>query len=370
MSIDVRQRFSRIVYAPALAAALAGLNALGWGQDNPLPNTNPNQQNATNQTPRDGEAREKVQSARETTRETIQESREHARDSREGARDAREKTRDTRAEAREGSRDARETSRDAARDDRESIRDARRDLRQARREFRAERIRSGDVGLWLQRAIDGLTVANLSSRGAIAKTGLQEGDEIVSVNGKHVASEREFMDALFADQQNNKAVQVVVKRKGQQQTVSIDTNSLVDEHLASDQGLHEYGIILDDDNAEQLKVQAVVPRSPAFYAGMRAGDQITALRGQRVAAVAELIRGLASNAGGTAAVDVNRNNQPRRLEMDIPGNRESRTALRPTYPATPPSAPQGQNSTNRTNPPRQPFRSPQPQPQPRPNPPR
>ena len=50
--------------------------------------------------------------------------------------------------------------------------------------------------------------------------------------------------------------------------------------MANDDRLHEYGIILDENIPDHPRVKAVVPQSPAFYAGVRSGDQITGFRGR------------------------------------------------------------------------------------------
>jgi len=250
-------------------------------------------------------------------------------------------------------------------DARDTIQQARRDLRDERRQFRTDRLRAGDIGLWLRRTANRLTVADVNRRGTIGQAGLQEGDEIVSVNGQHVNSEREFIDALFANHQSNQPAKIVVNRHGQQQTVSINPNVLVDEHLSSSNRLHEYGIILDDTNPDRLLVQAVVPRSPAFYAGLRRGDQITGVRGQRITALAGLIRSLANNAGQTTPIDVNRNDQQRQLDIEVPSDAsaETRTAQRPAPPHTAPNTPPN------AAPPRQPPQPAQGQPTPpQPNP--
>ena len=156
-------------------------------------------------------ARDKIQGARESAQEARQDARGTARDDRRDIRDAREtagdkigearrdargEVRDARQEAgatirddRHATRDARETARDTVRDDREQIRDARRDARQARREFIAGRLRSGDFGLFFRRLADRLQVSDIAGSGAIAKAGLKEGDEIISVNGKPVHSD-------------------------------------------------------------------------------------------------------------------------------------------------------------------------------------
>jgi len=331
----------------AAAFLVVTLATIGWGQQAPSDSSS----QATAREKAKAVEKDKIQSARETkqgARETTRDAREGAR---ETARDDRQTTRDTRAEAR-----------DTVRDNRQTIREARRDVRVARREFIASRIRSGDLGLWLRRAASGggLTVSDVSNRGAISQTGLKEGDEIISVNGQPVSSEREFVDQLFANQGSNQPVQVVIKRNGQQQTISLQPKAFVDEHLANDDRLHEYGIILDENNPDHPKVKAVVPQSPAFYAGLRSGDQITGFRGQRIAAVKDLVQSIINAAGGSAQMEVNRNNQTRQLDIEIPDEHEGdqpRTALRPNIPE-PNAAPQLQ----------QPGAPPQPN-QPRLNPP-
>lgn len=293
-------------------------------------------------------AREGIRDAREGGRDTAREDRQTTRNAREGARDgardarvdkrdavydAREGARDTARDDRQTTRNGREEARDTVGDERGTIRDARRDVRAARREFIASRIRSGDLGLWFRRVTDGLAVSDVANSGAIAQTGLKEGDEVLSINGQPVGSEREFVDHLFADHENNRPAQVVIRRNGQQQTLAIQTKSFVEEHLNSDDRLHDFGLILDQADPNHVKVQAVIPRSPAFYAGVRSGDQITAFSGQRIARLTDFIKSLANANTSTAQIDVNRNNQQRQLEIEVPDpfQNQTRTALRPNF---------------------------------------
>jgi hypothetical protein len=53
------------------------------------------------------------------------------------------------------------------------------------------------------------------------------------------------------------------------------------------------------------------------------GGAITGTRGERIIALANLIRELAG--GGSTSVEVNRNNQQRQLEIEIPGSDVQRT---------------------------------------------
>jgi len=293
-------------------------------------------------------AREEIRDAREGARDTAREDRQTTRNTKEGARDsvrdarvekrdavydAREGGRDTAREDRQTTRNTREEARDTVSDERRTIREGRRDVRAARREFIASRIRSGDLGLWFRRMADGLTVSDVNRSGAISQSGLKEGDEIVSVNGHNISSERDFVDQLFADHESNKPAQVVVRRNGQQQTLAIQTKPFVEEHLNSDDRLHDFGLILDHNDPNHVKVQAVMPQSPAFYAGVRSGDVITGFSGQRIARLTDFIKSLASANSSTAQMDVNRNNQQRQLEIEVPDPfpNQTRTALRPNF---------------------------------------
>jgi len=331
MKTHVRTRFSRAAIGSAAAILTTMLLAISLGQQ-PAGSSN------NQETPREkakAAEKEKIDAARETK----QGAREQTRDAREGARG-------TAREDRQTTRDAKADARGTVREDRASIREARRDVRAARREFIASRIRSGDLGLWLRRAAGGgLTVSDLNNRGAIAQSGLKEGDEILSVNGQPVSSEREFVDKLFADHNSNQPAQVKIRRNGQEQMISIQQKPFVEEHLANNEDrLHEYGIILDENNPGHPRVKAVVPQSPAFYAGVRSGDQITGFRGQRIEAVKDLVQSIINATGGQAQLTVNRNNQQRQLDIEIPdenipSDEQPRTVLKPALPDQPAPAP-------------------------------
>jgi S1-C subfamily serine protease len=212
----------------------------------------------------------------------------------------------------------------------------RRELRQARRQFIVSTLRSGDLGLWMRRAAGGMAVSDVSNQSAMAKAGLKEGDHIISVNGHNVATEREFIDQLFASQDPKQTVPIVVNRAGKQETIHLLPSVLQEEYQAAEPDhLSDIGIIVDQKQPGELVVQSVVPKSPAFYAGVRSGDKVIRFDGQRIAALTDFIRTLANTQPGTASLEVNRNNQPRHLDIEVPeAGGGARTALRPTIPNT------------------------------------
>ena len=129
-------------------------------------------------------------------------------------------------------------------------------------------------------------IANRSfADGAIASVGFREGDRIVSINGQAVASESAFLQALNNPAFANQNLSVVVLRSGQQQTLTIQPTLITQGMIAADP-YYQYGVILDDSDPNRVVVQRVFPRTPAFYAGLRAGDVITTLGGQPVTVMA------------------------------------------------------------------------------------
>jgi len=278
-----------------------------------------------------GDDRKDVRNDRSDTRETVRddrkdirtdrtEGRDAVRDDRKDVRDDRQGTRDEVRGDRKDVRGDRGDNRSTVRDDREGVRDARRDVRGARREFVVNRIRSGDLGLWLRQMAGntGVQVSDVSANSAMSSAGLREGDQIVSINGQPVTSERQFVDTLFAD--HEKAATVIVTRGGKQTTLTMNPQDFVKEYESAESDpLIAAGIIVDDRNGDKIVVHKVLPQSSAYYSGLRSGDTITSARGQRLTALVDLIKALANTNGTATSVEVNRGNQTRQLDIEVPG---------------------------------------------------
>ena len=244
---------------------------------------------------------------------------------REQAREAREAARGAADEARDTAKGARREAREAGREVREGVRETRRDAREAVQDL--DNLRAADLGLWFggRGGADGLVIADVSAQGAIAKVGFQEGDRIISVNDQKVSSEAEFMTFLRADDLRDQRVKVVVFRGGREQILYITPAVIYREAVVYDP-LWRYGIVLDDRYPDRVVILRVYPRTPAYYAGLRAGDVVVGLRGQRIARAADFVSAFTS-ADGRVAVQVNRANRTRDLEIDA--GAETRTTLRP-----------------------------------------
>jgi len=344
------------------AGLLAGLivnNVWSQATDNKTPQAAKKEAKETAKDARDGvrdtkkDAREETRDARDEKRDTTREARDDVRDTKQGNRDktreagkeardttreARDGVRDTREEGRDKTRDARETARDAGRNARETTRDAREanrdDRRDARGSFQADSVRSPDIGLWFDRsAKDNLTISDVGSKGAIAKLGFKEGDRIVSVNDHKVTQERDFIRTLFADDIRNKNVNVVVMRGGKEQVIQVQPSVLVDEYAHVDNDpLEHFGIVLDDRQTNRIVVWKVLPRTPAYYAGIRAGDNIVSFKDQKVSSVKDFSHMVQTAEPGNVQVAVSRDSKIREFDVEVPqfeARSERQTVFRP-----------------------------------------
>jgi len=288
-------------------------------------------------------SRDARQEGRQTATGDRQEGRETARDGRRGARntaiDAAQSGKNARQEGREGARDARRdatsTAKGARRDAREVGRESRETVRETRRENLGTFIRSlrpADLGLWFNShtSIKGLVVSDVGTQGAIAQAGFKEGDRIAAVNGQPVATEEQFMRLLVADkdEEGNQPAKITVMRDGREQSISAQPSALVNE-MAKHDPLWQSGIALDERDPNKVVVQKVFPRTPAYYAGLRSGDVITGVRGQRIAKIADLVKGFTAG-NGNVDLQINRANRTRDLEIvTTDEGAEVRTVLKP-----------------------------------------
>jgi membrane-associated protease RseP (regulator of RpoE activity) len=258
--------------------------------------------------------------------------RDTAKDARGAAKNAREAARDATEDARKGAAD---TAKGARREAREAGREAGRAVRRGAREFTADNVRAADLGVWFnsRAGTDGLIISDVAAQGAIAKIGFQEGDRIVSINGTPVRAETDFVRLLLADDVRSDRVPVIVLRDGREQTLYVQPALLYDE-IAWYDPFWQYGLVIDDRYPDRLVVLRVYPRTPAYYAGLRAGDVIVSAGGDRIAAVNDFSR-IIADAEGPLALQVTRANRTRELQLDTSAALEggARATLRPEIKA-------------------------------------
>jgi len=198
-------------------------------------------------------------------------------------------------------------------------------------------------------------ISDVSTRGPIAKLGFREGDRIVSVNGRRVAREDEFLDILLHS--DARRVNVVVFRDGREETIYVEPAVFNEDSETTEvDPLERFGIILDDRYDDRVVVWRVIPRSQAYYAGFRPGDVIVTFGGHPYRTRTEFERGSRDWKTGDSNVQIRRGDRTRDLSFEMSNgdrssdrragerseNRDERTARRD-------SSNPDQGSTNRSN---------------------
>jgi len=263
-------------------------------------------------------AQDAARDAQDATRDATRGARETAKDAARDVRNTtREATDDVRDTARDATRNAREATRDAAQGAREAGREAARDVRGAARNW--SDVRGADLGLWFDRsARDSLIISDVAANAALGRFGFVEGDRIVSLAGQPVTTEADFVRLLLNGNVRG-PMNVVVLRNGQQQILNVDP-IVIRQQMTTTVNvdpLENFGIILDDRYNDRLVVWRVIPRSPAFYAGIRTGDVITTFGGQRIANPNALVQIVQRTQPGMIPIQITRNGRIRTIEADL-----------------------------------------------------
>ena len=179
-------------------------------------------------------------------------------------------------------------------------------------------MRGPDIGLWFNRSNhDALVIGDVSSHGPIARLGFREGDRVVSVNGHRVAREADFIDYLLGADRDR--VEVVVNRDGRDETVWVEPAQFAQNNgYEQVEPIEQFGVVLDDRYDDRIVVWRVIPRSPAFYAGIREGDVISTYEGRPFTSRTEFEKSVADWRTGEAQLQVRRGDRNRNLTVEVP----------------------------------------------------
>jgi len=149
-------------------------------------------------------------------------------------------------------------------------------------------------GIRFGRANDrGLVIDNLEQDSFYYRSGIRRNDVIISLYGRPVRSEADFLRYVVL--KPGQRVPVVVWRDNRQQTIYVDypthvahTENQVIEHRHANGGAY-LGVMFDSRSRDGVVILSVNPGSPAQEAGLQAGDVILALNDQDVRAFQEAI---------------------------------------------------------------------------------
>jgi membrane-associated protease RseP (regulator of RpoE activity) len=152
---------------------------------------------------------------------------------------------------------------------------------------------NADLGLQFGAATErGLTVNAIDRASILASSGLRARDVLVSFSGQPVRSYADFQ--RYVVRYPGQRVPVVILRDGRQQTIYITAPA---QSVAQRPGMPgtpvaqaSLGVTFDPQVPNMAVVREVRPSSPAEHAGLRPGDVINALNGQRTANPQQVIQ--------------------------------------------------------------------------------
>jgi regulator of sigma E protease len=138
---------------------------------------------------------------------------------------------------------------------------------------------------------------------AAARAGLRPGDRILSVAGDDVSTWKDLEIAIGT--RPNRSVNVTLDRAGRTESVDVTPTA---------EGRFEIGNIgvLPDTSPIAREVQ---PGDPADKAGVKPGDVVVAVNGERVIFPDDLKKAIASRGGMPIDLDIRRNGTPQRITL-------------------------------------------------------
>jgi len=152
-----------------------------------------------------------------------------------------------------------------------------------------------DLGWQLEARDDRLVIESIDDNSPLADSDLQEGDEIISINGRQFRSADEVQ--RFIRQSQQRQAQIMVRRDGEQHTFNVnlprqDRREQFGQRARDQRGRHgqqaAMGVWIDTARPG-LYVMALPENSPAAEAGLRPGDRIISVNGRRFDSAHDLI---------------------------------------------------------------------------------
>jgi len=113
-----------------------------------------------------------------------------------------------------------------------------------------------------------------------AKAGMEDGDTIVSINGRRIENYDEFFGLI--NYSKGKILNIVIDRNGSDVKLAPMKPILHKKAMERTKDIYLIGVVFVPD-AKPLKVLFVVPGSPAMLGGLKSGDVIEKFNGEKLA---------------------------------------------------------------------------------------
>jgi len=156
-------------------------------------------------------------------------------------------------------------------------------------------------------------VRSIQPQSLAAQSGLQTGDEILTIDGRTVRGWGEQRLYLFNQAFRGVTVPLTVRgENGRVRELQLDFSALPVNRI--DAGLIENGIGISPLPAPTTEIGLVLEDSAAASVGLRAGDRITAVDGKKVTLFTDLVEQISPNPGKELVLTVQRGDN----ELQIP----------------------------------------------------
>ena len=158
-------------------------------------------------------------------------------------------------------------------------------------------------------------VSSVAASGAAEVAGLRPGDRIVSFNGNANPDWQTISDdALLSP---DEPLPVVIDRNGQQINLTIKPKPVtIDSETAGDLGfIPDYGQAL-------VVIADVTAGSPAEAAGLKGGDRVVAIGGQKAKSSEQVVQYIRAHKDEPLPMDVDRQGQPLSVSVRIPAGQQ------------------------------------------------
>lgn len=144
--------------------------------------------------------------------------------------------------------------------------------------------------------VRGALIADVTKDGPAARAGLEQGDVILSFNGKPIENSTQLRNEVASSAPGTKA-ELKILRNGKERTITVELGQLESNKIApetSERLEKLFGFRVEPLDAELARkydldrslggvvITAIEPNSPAYRAGMREGDLIVSVNRQRV----------------------------------------------------------------------------------------
>ncbi len=157
------------------------------------------------------------------------------------------------------------------------------------------------------------------------QAGWQPGDRIVSIDGEDIGTTQEAIEVVRANVGDETTV--VIQRGSE----TIETSVTPRENPPQGQG--STGITFGDGRFSNVQVDSVRPHTPAAEAGMQPGDEIVAINGIEIEAMAQAIGILDASIGGEVSLTYERDGEQNTVTVQVPDASLPVTAVEPGSPA-------------------------------------